>query len=124
MTDELMNAVVSGLVTVLIGFIGYASTALANYLKEKGLTNKLDKKKYLVDIAVNAIEQIYQNEEGSKKLQYAKNEALRLLSENGLKVTETELNTFLESAVKAMNDGFNSTKDEAIERIEGGSKKW
>ena len=119
MTDELMNAIVSGLGTILIALIGYVANALANYLKEKGLTNKLNKKKYLVDIAVNAIEQIYQNEEGSKKLQYAKNEALRLLSENGLKVTETELNAFLESAVKAMNDGFNSTKGEGVE---GGNK--
>lgn len=122
MTDELMNAVVSGLVTILIALIGYVANALANFLKEKGLTNKLDKKKYLVDIAVNAIEQIYQQEEGAVKLGKAKQEALRLLQENGLVISDTELQTFIESAVKAMNDGFNSTKDEVIERIEGGNR--
>lgn len=116
MTDELMNAIISGLGTILIALVGYVSNALASYLKAKGLTDKLNKKKYLVDIAVNAIEQVYQNEDGEKKLQYARSEALRLLKENGLTVTEAELNSFVESAVKAMNDGFKH------ESVEGGNE--
>lgn len=122
MQNEIMNAVISALGTILIALIGYVAKKTATYLDQKGITEKLNKKKYLVDIAVNAIEQIYQQEEGAVKLSKAKQEALRLLQENDLAISDTELQTFIESAVKAMNDGFNSTKDEVIERIEGGNK--
>ena len=122
MQNEIMNAVISALGTILIALIGYVAKKTATYLDQKGITEKLNKKKYLVDIAVNAIEQIYQQEEGAVKLSKAKQEALRLLQENGLSISDTELQAFIESAVKAMNDGFNSTKDEVIERIEGGNR--
>lgn len=112
MQNEIMNAIVSALGTVLVALIGFVAKKTAAYLDQKGITEKLNKKKYLVDIAVNAIEQIYQQEEGAVKLLKAKQEALRLLQENGLTISDTELQTFIEAAVKAMNDAFNSTTDD------------
>lgn len=112
MQTEIMNAVVSALGTILVALIGFVAKRAAAYLKEKGVSEQISKKKYLVDIAVNAVEQIWQNEEGYKKLEKSKEQALKLLEQNGLTITHTELDSFIEAAVKAMNDGFNSTKKE------------
>lgn len=112
METEIMNAIVSGLGTILVGLIGYVARKVAAYLKEKGVTEQISKKKYLVDIAVNAVEQVWQNEQGYTKLEKSKEQALKLLEQNGLTITHAELDSFIEAAVKAMNDGFNSTKKE------------
>lgn len=114
MQTEIMNAIVSALGTILVALIGYVAQKVAAYLKEKGVTEQISKKKYLIDIAVNAVEQIWQNENGAVKLQKAKNEAVRLLEENGITVSEAELDAFIEASVKAMNDAFNSTKEGQI----------
>lgn len=82
--------------------------------RKRGHRTIKSKKKYLIDIAVNAVEQIWQNKNGPVKLQKAKNEAVWLLRENGIAITDTELDTFIESSVKAMNDAFNSTKEGRI----------
>ncbi len=68
MQTEIMNAVVSALGTILVALIGFVAKRAAAYLKEKGVSEQINKKKYLVDIAVNAVEQIWQNEEGYKKV--------------------------------------------------------
>lgn len=112
MQAEVTNAIVTALGTILVAVIGYVAQKVAAYLKEKGISEKLSSAQYLVDIAVNAIEQIYQNEDGQTKLIRAKEQALKLLNDNGLTVTDDELTTFIEASVKAMNDAFNSTKGE------------
>lgn len=120
MQTELMNAIVSALGTVLVALIGYLAQRIANYLKEKGITEKLSNKQYLVDIAVNAIEQIYINEDGPEKFQAAKDEAVRLFHENGIPINHEELDVLIEASVKAMNGGFNSVKgkNEILSHIE------
>lgn len=118
--ETLQDAFLSGLGTVLVAIIGFLTQKAVKWLDEKGVTEQLQKKRYLVDIAVNAAEQIYQNEDGATKLANARTEALKLLNDNGLNITEDELTNFVEAAVKAMNDGVNSTKSGVIELDEGG----
>lgn len=116
MQAELTNAIVSALGTVLVALIYYLSQRVANYLKEKGITEKLSNKQYLVDIAVNAVEQIYINENGSEKFQAAKDEAIKLFNENGIPINQEELDVLVEASVKAMNDGFNSVREKESEQ--------
>lgn len=125
MQTELTNAIVSALGTVLVALIGYVARKVANYLKEKGITKQLENKEYLVSWAVQGIEQIYQNEDGPEKFKMAKQEAIKLLNNNGLEVTETELELLIETMVKAMNDGVNSVreKDEIPTYLEKGVSK-
>lgn len=111
MQTELMNAIVSALGTILVALIGYIAQKIASYLKEKGITEKLSNKQYLVDVAVNAIEQIYINEDGPEKFQAAKDEAVRLFNENGIPINHEELDVLIEASVKAMNDGFNGVRE-------------
>ena len=122
MQTELMNAIVSALGTILVALIGYLAQKIANYLKEKGITEKLSNKQYLVRWVVEGIEQVYQNEDGPEKFKMAKQEAIKLLNSNGLEVTETELELLIEAMVKSMNDGFSSVtletyEDEALSKM-------
>ena len=121
--QSVQEALFSGLVTVAVGLIGWLVRKVANYLKELGLTEKLEKKQYLVGLAVNAVEQIWKNEDGATKLIKTRNQALELLKDNGIDITAAELTAMVEAAVKTMNDSFNSTKVGVIELKEGESKK-
>ena len=105
-----MNAIISALGTVLVALVGYLAQKVAVYLKERGISEKLANKQYLVDIAVKSIEQIYVNEQGEAKFNLAKQEALKLLNDNGFEVDDHELQAFIEASVKAMNEGFYSVK--------------
>ncbi|SFH68499.1 phage holin, LLH family [Pisciglobus halotolerans] len=113
--EEVQTAILSALSAILVALIGVITKKVVAFLNEKGVTEKLNKKRYLVDLAVNAIEQIYQNEEGEVKLKKAKQMILSLFNDNGLSITETELDALIEASVKAMNDAFNSTKVGMIE---------
>ena len=120
MQEQIMQAVLSALGTILVALIGVMTTKVVGWLNEKGITEKLQKKQYLVDIAVNAVEQIYQEEDGATKLVKAREQALKLMNDNGLDITEDELSAFVEAAVKAMNDAYNSTKEGLVpDELEG-----
>lgn len=106
MQNIITEAILTGLATILVAFIGYLSQKVAVYLKEKGIAEQLESKGYLVDIAVQAVEQIYENRDGATKFEFAKQEAIKLLKNNGLEVSSVELDNFIESSVKAMKEGF------------------
>lgn len=110
MQAEITNAILSALGTILVALIGYLAQKVAAYLQEKGITEKLSNKQYLVDIAVNAIEQVYINEDGAEKFRQAKDEAIKLFNENNIPINQEELDVLIEASVKAMNDAFNSVK--------------
>lgn len=96
------DAIMSSLATIVVALIGWLTREAVSFLNEKGYTEKLHKKKYLVDIAVNAIQQIYENEDGEYKLMKARREAVKLLNENKIKISETELQNLIEASVKSM----------------------
>ena len=106
MQNIITEAILTGLATILVAFIGYLAQRVALYLKEKGVAEQLESKSYLVDVAVNAVEQIYKNQDGHTKFELAKEEAVKLLKNNGLEVSSIELDNFIEASVKAMKDGF------------------
>lgn len=112
--EAVQTALLTALGTILVSLIGVITKKVVAFLDEKGITDKLARKQYLVDIAVNAAEQIYQNEDGATKLANARKEAIKLLNENKINITETELQNLIEASVKAMNDAFNSTKEEVL----------
>lgn len=114
MMEEIQTAILGALGTILVTLIGIVTNKVVAYLNDKGIAEKLGRKQYLVDIAVNAAEQIYQNEDGATKLANARKEAIKLLNENKINITETELQNLIEASVKAMNDVFNSTKEEVL----------
>ena len=119
MEAQILTALVTAAGTVIISFIGFLSRKLAAYLDEKGIQEALRSKHYLVDIAVQAIEQVYQHEDGEKKLQRAKVEALKLMERNNININEDELVSFIEASVRAMNSGFLKEAESLVTEEEG-----
>ena len=59
-------------------------------------------KKEIVKDTVNYVEQIYKDIHGAEKLEKAKEKALEWLNEKGIKISDTELEILIESAVNGL----------------------
>ena len=119
MEAQILTAIVTAAGTVIISLIGFLSRKLAAYLDEKGIRESLRSKRYLVDIAVQAIEQVYENEDGEKKFNRAKVEAFKLMERNKININEDELDSFIEASVRAMNSGFLKEAQSLVTEEEG-----
>lgn len=116
MSQELLTAIISGFSTIALALI-YAlsktiSSKIDTYVEGKQLADNIKSKKYLVDIAVEATQQMWENEKGEEKLNKAKVAVSRMLKEEGLEISEEQLTLFIESSVHALKAGF---KDGLIE---------
>lgn len=63
-------------------------------------------KKDVVRTTVKYIEQVYKDIHGDEKLQIAKDNALELLNEKGIHITELELTAMIESVLAELNGVF------------------
>ena len=70
-----------------------------------------DIKRSVVWDTVQYIEQVYKSIHGKDKLYKAMEKAEKILQEKGIPITELELRTLIESAVKTMNDNFANHDD-------------
>lgn len=103
----LQEAVMQLAVVVITGLVSVLTAKATAYFKEKGLLAKLDAKKKSVDIAVNAVEQIYYQENGPERYKQARTRAIDLLNKQGITITEQELDTLIEAAVAGMKQGYD-----------------
>ncbi|MDT2844649.1 phage holin, LLH family [Vagococcus lutrae] len=103
----LQEAVMQLAVVIITGLVSVLTAKATAYFKEKGLLAKLDAKKKSVDIAVNAVEQIYYEEEGPERYKQARTRAIDLLNKQGITITEQELDTLIEAAVSGMKQGYD-----------------
>ena len=93
-----------GLVKIILALIGLLSTIITvvvvPYYLNKTSVETRDKHKALVKTAVYAVEQL----ENAGLLQIPKKEAvIQYINEKGIKLTEEDLNMFIEEAVKQLN---------------------
>ncbi|WP_273478258.1 phage holin [Ignavigranum ruoffiae] len=109
--QEIMPPLLQLLATVVLGLIGLVVPKVKKYFDELGVNETLMKYDYLADIAVKAVEQIYQNENGYSKKEKAKEYVLDSLNDLGLTITDTQLDMFIENAVKRMNDEWKKEQD-------------
>lgn len=103
--DMIQQAVLNLLAVLVTAMVGVVTKRVTEYLKEKGVINKIQAKEASVMIAVDAVEQIARNEKVPDKFKAAESMAIDLLNKQGIKITETELEAFIESAVAEMNKG-------------------
>lgn len=109
--EALINflVVVIGLVATFVGQKGYS------YLNNKGILKEIEAKQKYVNIVVNAIQQTYKEANGEEKLGEAKTQLVDFFNANGIKFTDIELNSLIESAVKGVKDGAKKVSmEEAI----------
>lgn len=93
---------------IVVGLIGAITTYLVKWLKKKGILAELDAKQVIVKDVVTFVEQVSKDTglKGKAKFTQAKQTFVKILNAKGIKVTDDEVETLIESAVKAMNDAI------------------
>lgn len=102
--DAIYTEVVNLIIVAVVAMIGFATQKFVKFLKSKGVLASLETNKELVKIVVQSVEQAYKHLDGKEKLNVAKLELVKLMNEKHIKISEKEIDTFIESAVKEMND--------------------
>ena len=107
--DVLMPAVISLLgtvVTVITGVLGYKITKWGNeIINNKNSQFTAEEKKNVINSTVEYVEQVFKDLHGEEKLEKAKDRALSILQAEGINITDEQLETLIEAAVKGMNAG-------------------
>lgn len=108
---DFINQIMPSLVDFIAVVVGCGLMYAGQYVKK--LYNKYvdnETKKDVVNTTVQYVEQVYQDIHGEEKLEKALERASKLLQEKGITISNTELETLIESAVCGFNDGFNKAQ--------------
>ena len=103
--NELIIAFATGFLAVAVGNI---VKAVKEYLLQKGGEKAVKIAEILAKNAVHAVEQVAQETgyKGDEKLEQAKVYMISELKKYNVSMTDKELEVFVESAVKQMNDAW------------------
>lgn len=103
--NEIIIAFATGFLAVATGSI---VKAVKDYLLRKGGEKAVKIAEILAKNAVNAVEQVTSKTgyKGEEKLEQARTKIRTELSKYNISMTDKDLDTFVESAVKQMNDAW------------------
>lgn len=108
--NELLQAITPILLALLVGIIGYlakiAGIQVQRVADKYAIKAKLDANKTIVDLAVKYVQQVFNEADNKTKYNEAKNKALEILSEKGIKITDAELNMLIEASVANFKQGM------------------
>lgn len=102
---EIIIASATGILTILAGI---AVKSIKDFLIKKGGEKTIKIVEILAKNAVNAVEQVAQETgfKGEEKLEQARTKIRAELNKYNISMTDKDLDTFVESAVKQMNDAW------------------
>ena len=102
---EIIIVSATGILTVLAGI---AVKSIKDFLIKKGGEKTIKIVEILAKNAVNAVEQVAQETgfKGEQKLEQARTKIRAELNKYNISMTDKDLDTFVESAVKQMNDAW------------------
>lgn len=106
-----MDAMLEAIQPAFMSLLGTVVTCLFGYvgLKAKQVYTKYvdnQVKQDVVNSTVNYVEQVYKDIHGEEKLQKAKEKVTEILTEQGIKITDADLEMLIESAVYGLNSGW------------------
>ena len=94
---EYGTSIIYTIATAILGFVGMTvKNIIEKYVDEK-------KKEKVVETCVKAAEQIYKELKGNDKLEKVKENIISMLTEQGLAISELEMDMMIEAAVAEMN---------------------
>ena len=102
---EIIIASATGILTILAGI---AVKSIKDFLIKKGGEKTIKIVEILAKNAVNAVEQVAAQTgfKGEEKLEQARTKIRAELTKYNISMTDKDLDTFVESAVKEMNDAW------------------
>lgn len=104
--DQITNIITSSAMSIFVVLTGIIAKALKDYLMIRGGKKAIEIVEILAKNAVRATEQVADKLDihGKDKLEHAKTSLIEGLESQNIHLTNEELNTFIEAAVKAAND--------------------
>ncbi|HEQ9562854.1 TPA: phage holin [Streptococcus pyogenes] len=106
--NQITEIVASGAMSILVILAGIVVQAVKKYLIAKGGQKAVEITEILAKNAVSAVEQVAKETgiKGADKLAEAKAAMLNELEKYNVYMTDKDLDVFIESAVKQMNDNW------------------
>ena len=106
--QQINEILINGAISILVILTGVAVKAIKEYLVQKGGEKTIKIVEILAKNAVNAVEQVSAETgyKGEEKLEQARIKIRAELNKYNISMTDSDLDTFVESAVKQMNDAW------------------
>ena len=106
--QQINEILLNGAISILVILTGIAVKAIKEYLVQKGGEKTIKIVEILAKNAVNAVEQVSAETgyKGEEKLEQARIKIRAELNKYNINMTDSDLDTFVESAVKQMNDAW------------------
>lgn len=106
--QQINEIITNGAVSIAIILLGIAVKAVKDYLIKEGGEKTVKIVEILAKNAVNAVEQVASETgyKGEEKLEQARIKIRAELNKYNIGMTDKDLDTFVESAVKQMNDAW------------------
>ena len=106
--NQINEIIVNAAISILVILTGIAVKSIKEYLVKKGGEQTVKIVEILAKNAVNAVEQVASETgfKGEEKLEQARNKIRSELKKYNIIMTDRDLDTFVESAVKQMNDAW------------------
>nr|DAR57182.1 MAG TPA: holin [Caudoviricetes sp.] len=107
--QQINEILLNGAISILVILLGIAVKSIKEYLIKKGGEQTVKIVEILAKNAVNAVEQVSSETgyKGEEKLEQARNKIRSELNKYNIGMTDKDLDTFVESAVKQMNDAWS-----------------
>ena len=106
--QQINEILLNGAISIIVILAGIAVKAVKDYLIKKGGEKTIKIIEILAKNAVNAVEQVAAETgyKGQEKLEQARDKVRAELTKYNISMTDKDLDTFVESAVKQMNDSW------------------
>lgn len=106
--QQISEIIANGAVSIAIILLGVAVKAVKEYLVKEGGEKTVKITEILAKNAVHAVEQVAAETgyKGDEKLEQARDKVRAELTKYNISMTDKDLDTFVESAVKQMNDAW------------------
>ena len=106
--QQITEIITNGAISILVILAGVTVKAVKDYLIQKGGEKAVKIAEILAKNAVHAVEQVAQETgyKGEEKLEQARDKVRAELTKYNISMTDKDLDTFVESAVKQMNDAW------------------
>lgn len=106
--QQINEIIANGAVSIAIILLGIAVKSVKDYLIKEGGEKTVKIVEILAKNAVNAVEQVSAETgfKGEEKLEQARAKIRAELSKYNISMTDKDLDTFVESAVKQMNEAW------------------
>lgn len=106
--QQINEIIANGAISILVILLGIVVKSIKDYLIQKGGEKTVKIVEILAKNAVNAVEQVASETgyKGEEKLEQARTKIRAELTKYNINMTDKDLDTFVESAVKQMNDAW------------------